>query len=52
MRRPNSFGQVPHEVLIDAVVRLRRLAREQDPKSPFVCIHWAPFYAAACVDAP
>ena len=36
MRRPNSFGQVPHEVLIDAVVRLRRLAREQDPKSPFV----------------
>ena len=36
MRRPNSFGQVPHEMLIDAVVRLRRLAREQDHKSPFV----------------
>jgi hypothetical protein len=33
MRRPNSFGQVPHEVLIDAVVR-SRLAPPRPPSLP------------------
>ena len=46
MRRPNSFGQVPHEVLIDAVVR-SRLAPPRPPSPP--CQKKASMLSGGCV---